>query len=394
MESIQPINERRVRNETLGKGEVYVHELALQKLNDSDELRPHAEPIHARFLPTADDIPDQSLSDRLRTYATVHEGSRYIVRESDLRQMRKNTGGYGCVIFARDVQTGESLAIKFLRPDKQKVGSTSKDMQSEKYTKMQERSRLLYREFRTTQHLRSSVTPHVVDTRDQIVFANINGLTVPGMIMERLQPLPRTVHAQEVVSMVQQVAEGLDAVHEQGIIHYDIKPDNIMKRGETYVLTDFGGCYNRNERLQGPFTFSEAYSDPQILAENKVIKESGHEVSPGETMPYRAPVEESSMPEQADQFALALTAYELMFHTDPRHAFTRIDGQQQLRSGVGIDPGVLAVLRRATSAHRENRYPDCRTFAQELSNAMERRNARSMSYTELPKRILRTLLGR
>jgi serine/threonine protein kinase len=93
-------------------------------------------------------------------------------------------------------------------------------------------------------------SPHVVQTFDHGVTAE----GVPYIVMELLEGRDLGVHLTEqgalaptlVAEMVTQLARALDRAHERGIIHRDIKPDNVYLcdaggNGEVFVkLLDFG----------------------------------------------------------------------------------------------------------------------------------------------------------
>ena len=63
----------------------------------------------------------------------------------------------------------------------------------------------------------------------------VDGVT----LRERLKQGP--IPAPELVDIALQIAEGLAAAHEAGVVHRDIKPDNVMLRADGLVkILDFG----------------------------------------------------------------------------------------------------------------------------------------------------------
>src|SRR5262252_6256915 len=50
----------------------------------------------------------------------------------------------------------------------------------------------------------------------------------------------RQLPVQEVVSILRDVTRALAYAHEHGVVHRDIKPDNVLLSGGTAVVTDFG----------------------------------------------------------------------------------------------------------------------------------------------------------
>lgn len=136
-------------------------------------------------------------------------------------------GGMGIVFLARDVALDRPVAIKMLPPDF--AASRS------------HRERFL-KEARTAARLsHPHIVPiHSVEEHPSAVFfvmAYVDGETL-GARVARQGPLP----AAEATRIMQEVAWALAHAHASGIVHRDVKPDNILlERGTGRVLvTDFG----------------------------------------------------------------------------------------------------------------------------------------------------------
>ena len=136
-------------------------------------------------------------------------------------------GGMGVVYKAEDIRLKRSVALKFLAPHL---------LRDEEGPKRFEREAMAAA---SLDHP-NICTVHEIDEVDGhtfIVMAFLEGRTLSRKIAEGPLKLP------EALSIAIQMAEGLDAAHEKGTTHRDIKPDNVMlmkgSRG-LVKLMDFG----------------------------------------------------------------------------------------------------------------------------------------------------------
>lgn len=136
-------------------------------------------------------------------------------------------GGMGIVYLAREVHLDRSVAIKLLPPDR--AGQLSL------------RERFL-REARLAAKLsHPNIIPiHAVEERDGFVYyvmAFVDGETLAHRVRTR-GPLPSS----EGTRVLREVAWALAYAHSQGLVHRDVKPDNILLESSSgrVLVADFG----------------------------------------------------------------------------------------------------------------------------------------------------------
>jgi len=199
-------------------------------------------------------------------------------------------GGMGIVLLARDVALDRPVAIKLLPPHL----ATLPD----------ERDRF-QQEARTAAGLaHPNIVPiHLVEAHGDLVFfvmGFVDGETLRDRV-ERAGPLPPRL----ATKLLQEVAWALGAAHQRGVIHRDVKPDNIMieRATERAVVTDFGIALGsragKAESPGGAITGTARYMSPEQACGEPVDARSDL-YSLGATFFYaltgRAPFEAANVP--------------------------------------------------------------------------------------------------
>ncbi len=200
---------------------------------------------------------------------------------------RIDAGGAGEVWLARDERLGRDVAVKIL-------GANADDQFRERFADEARRAA-------------SVVHPNVVTVFDEgrdgddsfMVMEYVRGKTLRDVVRER-GPLP----AHEAARIVAQVAAALDAAHEAGVIHCDVKPANVILTDQgTAKLADFGIA----RAARGPREH-ELIGTARYIAPERVAGE--------------APTERS------DIYSLGLVAYELLAG---QPAYREMDTEELLR---------------------------------------------------------------
>ncbi|MBX3204991.1 MAG: protein kinase [Labilithrix sp.] len=188
------------------------------------------------------------------------------------------SGGMGTVYRARDRELDEIVALKILR------GELSYDPQA------------LARFRREVKLARRVTHRNVARTFDIGAHKGTAFLTmelVHGESLAQLLARKKQLSLERAVEIALEIARGLGAAHEAGVVHRDLKPDNVLvSREGRIVVTDFGIAF----------------------AEEALAAEGGHRRIVG-TPAYMAP-EQLETPEQidgrVDVYALGLVLYEML----------------------------------------------------------------------------------
>jgi serine/threonine protein kinase len=262
-------------------------------------------------------------------------------------------GGMGRVLLARDTVLGREVALKILRDD---LGLTP-----ELKVQLVERMRQEARAAAALAHP-AMVTLHDMGEDDQVglylVFERIVGPTLRERLHEK-GPLPPA----EVAQLARSLGSALTHAHTAGVVHRDVKPENVMLSPVGPKLTDFGIARLPDSTLTRASTVlgTPAYSAPEALA-------SG------------------SFGSHSDEFSLGATLYEALtgkraFPGDDALAVaTRVaTGKHAAPTAVlpalRAFPHVDVIFDRALAKEAKKRFATCEAFGNALAAELEGANA-------------------
>ncbi len=192
-----------------------------------------------------------------------------------------------------------------------------------------------------------------------IVMDYVEGKTLRKRLLDVGGPLG----LDEVTRILRQVGSALQYAHNEGYIHRDIKPGNILIRKDgTALLSDFGiaRAAETSTMTMGPIG-APAYMSPEQIR--------GEELTP-----------------KTDQYSLGIVLYEMVAGRRPFRGeggtgsasrLKRIE-QQQLREtppdprefNPALPEGVVRVIRKALAKRPEDRWPDVMSLVRAWEKAV------------------------
>src|ERR687889_337594 len=252
------------------------------------------------------------------------------------------TGGMGEVFLARDRVLGRDVALKVLR--RQYAGDS-------------EFAERFKREARSAASLSNPNIVQVYDRGETEEGASYIAMEyVPGGTLKERILREGPLEAADAAGLGAQVAEALGAAHDRGMVHRDVKPQNVL-------LAARGGEEGAD------FGIARAGSSATISRTGSVLGTAGY-MSPEQALGKPATP-------KSDLYALGVVLYEaltgeLPYTADNPIAVSMKHVNEPLRPPVELNPlipeGMNALVTRLMAKDPEDRYAD----ADELANDLRR----------------------
>jgi Serine/threonine protein kinase len=250
-------------------------------------------------------------------------------------------GGMGSVYKARDRELERDVALKLIRSELARNAEILRRFKQELILARQVTHRNVIRIFDLGQ----------ADGHKYITMEYLEGRDLRAVLREKGRFPP-----EEAAKIILQICRALEAAHAEGVIHRDLKPQNIMldASGRAYVM-DFGIA--RSAHLPGMTQTGALVGTPEYMSPEQAKGEK--------------------LDERSDLFSLGVILYELLIGQSPYHSDTPLATlwrriQEKAKPLTEIDPTIPKplsdIVAKALEIDPKDRFSNANEFAQHLES--------------------------
>ena len=182
--------------------------------------------------------------------------------------------------------------------------------------------------------------PNILKSKSFQVFDNLCVIVLPYCEGRSVDNVAGYFTEETAWKLIFDIGSALACLHGKGLCHGDVKPSNILRSGNDFLLADFGSCFS---------------------ARSQAV--------PGDLSSYQFSAPEKERNEKSDIWSLGATVFHLVMGS---HVFNGLGGKAQGRDSVlpymrKTMPGLSELVLRCLSFH-----PDQRPDALELVRVAEK----------------------
>ena len=327
----------RVPGDVVGAGALTPPPLSNPPLSDAPTL-PHGSPMPSAGQAFPYTRPGPPSAGNISAFQSLQPGVLFGGRYEILGVLGQ--GGMGAVYKARDRELDRLIALKVIRPE----------LATDPAILLRFKQELILS--RNITH-KNVVRIYDLGEADGIRFISME--YVDGEDLRTILRRQGKFSPKEAIAVVEQVCRALDSAHSEGVIHRDLKPQNIMrdKHGRIVVM-DFG--------------LARSLGDTGMTQTGAIVG----------TLEYMSPEQAlgSTLDQRSDIFSVGLIFFELLTGTAPYEADTAIASlmkrtREDARSVSDVEASVpkslSAIVARCLERESANRYHSAVELLQQLT---------------------------